>query len=314
MRQPVCRRRGQPRGSAPGSTGHGAVLEPAESSLCSAVPPAVGTRSGTARQPGAHVGCGQARATDSGVSNRGIFVHKAALPFLLREAAWVHSLHRPGGRKELWLPPDAARPGGAGLEDAPSSWRDSSQSIPMSRERHVCLRRGADTQAELRVWLVLLCCPTDPGGSPRGDLPFPLSPVSHGRCWLHPLSQPLHDPQKPRDPPQDCWGLNQSVLPNLGLITAFSVPQFPHMDGGRNSHLQPWCRGRTASVMEGSCGGLVMETVICSGRSLPMTSRCWATSRGLGEMSLKEAELTDPRAGGPPSLPPEHLCTCTEQF
>lgn len=55
--------------------------------------------------------------------------------------------------------------------------------------------------------------------------------------------------------------------------------------------------------MEGSCGGLVMEMVICSGRSQPMTSCCWATSRGLGEMSLKEAELTDPR-GEDPHPPP----------
>lgn len=99
MRQPVCRWQGQPRGSSPSSTGHRAVLEPAKSSFCSAVPPAAGTRSGTARQPAAHVGCGQARAMDSRVSNRGIFVCKAALPFLLHAAAWIHSLHWPRGEE-----------------------------------------------------------------------------------------------------------------------------------------------------------------------------------------------------------------------
>lgn len=234
------------------------------------------------------MGCGQARATDSGVSKRGIFVCKAALPFLLRAAAWICSPHWPGGRKEPWLPPDAAGPGGAGLEDAPCSWKDSSQSIPVSREPHVCLRRGADTHAELRVWLVLLCCPTDPGATPEGTYPSlcPVCPMGGAGCIPCPSLWELHDPsshgQSVFIPSKDHRGLNQPVLPNLGLITAFSVPQFPHVDGSRNSHVQPWRGGRTASIVEGSCGGLVMETVICSGRSQPMTSCCWATSRGLG--------------------------------
>lgn len=62
--------------------------------------------------------------------------------------------------------------------------------------------------------------------------------------------------------------------------------------------------------MEGSCGGLVVEMVICSGRSQPMPSCCWAASRGLGVMSLKEAELTDPRGEDPhPSTQSISVCT-----
>lgn len=62
--------------------------------------------------------------------------------------------------------------------------------------------------------------------------------------------------------------------------------------------------------MEGSCGGLVVEMVICSGGSQPTPSYCWAASRGLGAMSLKKAGLTDPRGEeAHPSTQSISVCT-----
>lgn len=199
MWQPVCRRRGQPRGFAPGSTGHGAVLEPAERRLCSAVPVATGTRSGSTRQPGAHGGCGQARAMDTGVSNRGIFVCKAALPFSSPCSSLdsLPALARGGGRSP-GCPPRLPAPEVPGWKMPLPPGGTQAKSIPMSRKQHVCL-----SPSGCRLSGAGWCCWAAPqilGGSPRGDLPFPLPSVSHGRCWLRPLSQPLGAarPQQPR--------------------------------------------------------------------------------------------------------------------
>lgn len=215
------------------------------------------------------------------------------------------------GRREPWRHPPCCPPGRCGAGRCPFPRRDSRQSIPVSGKHLGCLHPS-------RAPGLARVAPRILGAAPEGALPFPLSYVSHGRWWLRPLSQPLDAarPQQPRgkylDPPWDCWGLNQPVLPNHGLTTA-SVPQFPHMDERRNG---PSSRGVEAGQQPArprGCprvgGGILLPTRaqllwgceqgfgggVCEGGDPHPTPRAPLCARGTSAIALSSlaAEMSE---------------------
>lgn len=150
---------GLPHSSAPGSTGHGAALGASQELLLLG--------------PGAGEGHGQRGER-----------WRCCIPFAspCSSLGFTPCSGQEGGRS--LDAPGAAHPAGTRLEDAASPWRDSSQSIPMSRD-HPEAGSGLCCPMDHRGAALPLVCPMRDAGSHRSLWEL-RDPSSHGGSVLTP--------------------------------------------------------------------------------------------------------------------------------